>query len=333
MHHSGVECPCASAPGSFVCTFMVGMLTLSGNGQTNIWQDPYVKSEAVLFLYELDTDAHTAAMMMLQEEEDQDMFEAQDRYGFGFGDFGQSSFGGNGGSAGAYEIPQSLPPSMLSALSGSTSASLSASQGVMSASTGGGDHSASTRQSLGSTSLGVGSAAQDSNQVVDAKSDLANVQPDAKVADSKNGEEALPGPESKQPETVDEAASAECAHLPISLQDIDFLVTPHRGAPIVATRNLDGGRGDANGDIKAGNEQWEAKFDVEEGEAFVCVSAMASLHSEASSQNREVEVSILRLADNEQVCSSVLSTKQPSAIFSLGSHDSARSFVAVITNV
>ncbi len=39
--------------------------------QTNIWQDPYVKSEAVLFLYELDSDAHTAAM---------DIFDAQDAY-------------------------------------------------------------------------------------------------------------------------------------------------------------------------------------------------------------------------------------------------------------
>ena len=34
--------------------------------QENASTDPYVKTEAVLFLYELDTDAHTAALMTLQ---------------------------------------------------------------------------------------------------------------------------------------------------------------------------------------------------------------------------------------------------------------------------
>jgi len=91
--------------------------------QTNIWQDPYVKSEAVLFLYELDSDAHTTAMMMLQEEEDQGMFESADGFGaFGLGAFGEGAFG-NGGSASAYAIPQSLPSSMLSTLGGMSSSS------------------------------------------------------------------------------------------------------------------------------------------------------------------------------------------------------------------
>ena len=62
-----------------LCRFVFLLTTEWKRVQTNIWQDPYVKSEAVLFLYELDSDAHTAAMMMLQEDQE-DMFEAQDAY-------------------------------------------------------------------------------------------------------------------------------------------------------------------------------------------------------------------------------------------------------------
>jgi hypothetical protein len=56
---------------ALLCTCIFLLTTEWKRVQTNIWQDPYVKSEAVLFLYELDSDAHTAAM---------DMFEAQDAY-------------------------------------------------------------------------------------------------------------------------------------------------------------------------------------------------------------------------------------------------------------
>jgi hypothetical protein len=295
---------------ALLCTCIFLLTTEWKRVQTNIWQDPYVKSEAVLFLYELDSDAHTAAMMMLQEDQE-DMFEAQDAYGFGFGGYGQSSFGGNGGSAGAYEIPQSLPPSLLSALAGGLSASRSTSQSMTSRSTGGADHSASTRQPPG-----VGSASQDGNQAVDTQADpkdqAPDPQPDAKAEDSKDSEEAQTAPTNTQPDKVDEA-------IPLCLQNIDFLVTPHRGVPMVATRNLDGRRGDEDGDSRTGNEKWEVNFEVEAGESFVCVSSMASLHSEASLGDRQFEVSILRLSDKEQVCSSVLSAKHPSAIFSLGS--------------
>jgi hypothetical protein len=318
---------------AMLCRFIFLLTTEWKRVQTNIWQDPYVKSEAVLFLYELDSDAHTAAMMMLQEDQE-DMFEAQDAYGFGFGGYGQSSFGGNGGSAGAYEIPQSLPPSMLSALAGGLSASRSTSQCMTSRSTGGVDHSASTRQPPG-----VGSVSQDGNQAVDTQADLKDqAQPDAKAEDTEDSEEAQTVPTNTQPDTVGRAGVC----LPMCLQNIDFLVTPHRGAPIVATRNLDGRRGDEDGDSRAGNEKWEANFEVEAGESFVCVSSMASLHSEASPGDRQFEVSILRLSDKEQVCSSFLSAKHPSAIFSLGSPEVAgnnnlvaviKTFVAVIKTI
>jgi hypothetical protein len=64
---------------AMLCRFIFLLTTEWKRVQTNIWQDPYVKSEAVLFLYELDSDAHTAAMMMLQEDQE-DMFVAQDAY-------------------------------------------------------------------------------------------------------------------------------------------------------------------------------------------------------------------------------------------------------------
>ena len=97
--------------------------------QTNIWQDPYVKSEAVLFLYELDTDAHTAAMMMLQEEESEGMFEQSGgAVSFGFDAFGFADFEPDHVGAGSgprddklLDIPRALPASMLSALGGSAS--------------------------------------------------------------------------------------------------------------------------------------------------------------------------------------------------------------------
>jgi hypothetical protein len=68
---------------------------------------------------------------------------------------------------------------------------------------------------------------------------------------------------------------------------------------------------------------------------------MASLHSESSPGERQFEVSILRLSDKEQVCSSVLSAKHPSAIFSLESPEVAgdsivaviKTFVAVIKTI
>lgn len=66
----------------------------SGMQQANVFTDPYVRSEAVLFIYELDIDAHTAALMMLEEEEEQrSLLGAYDA----FGGFGEHPMGGYAG--------------------------------------------------------------------------------------------------------------------------------------------------------------------------------------------------------------------------------------------
>mmetsp|Transcript_8364 Transcript_8364/g.20362 ORF Transcript_8364/g.20362 Transcript_8364/m.20362 type:complete len:416 (+) Transcript_8364:100-1347(+) len=77
--------------------------------QGNASTDPYVKTEAVLFLYELDTDAHTAALMTLQEDESQgllDVFSESDAHAAS--DPFSSSWGGvAGGGGGSSAFPGS----------------------------------------------------------------------------------------------------------------------------------------------------------------------------------------------------------------------------------
>jgi hypothetical protein len=282
--------------------------------QTNIWQDPYVKSEGVLFLYELDTDAHTAAMMMCQEEE-QGMFEQEVFGALGGGALGNPGFG-NGATAGGVsnylEIPQSLPSSMLSALGG-TSASYSSEQGTASKTicSSGSEAALPTLSSPALSSennkdfdIGAGSAADDNAQ-------------NGEAATSSSNNKAEEGLNSSMDLAVKASSPAQSAHLPLTLEDIDFVVTPNRGAPLVANRKFNGKemQGENGGDsvVKA----WEcAPFQVSGDAALVCVSGMAPLYKEAAPV-REVRVSILRLPDREQVCCTSLCCTTPSQILQL----------------
>jgi hypothetical protein len=262
------------------------LLTFGDWLQTNIWQDPYVKSEAVFFLYELDTDAHTAAMMMLQEEEEEMSVEGYGAFGFGFEEFGQGGFS-NGGTADAYEIPQSLP---------------------------------SFSNSIGGQSVGKESDAKETNQPQEPKSE------DVKVPSPVNKNDVQGAPQEASADINAEAivtVPAAAAHLPLSLADIEFLVTPNRGAPIVVNRKpciQDRGETGENTDAKA---QWEAQFEMCEEESLVCVSSLTNWKRSGS-----VKASILTIPDRQLVCSSLLSAQHPSAIFTLGCGDSA--FVAVL---
>ncbi len=262
------------------------LLTFGDWLQTNIWQDPYVKSEAVFFLYELDTDAHTAAMMMLQEEEEEMSVEGYGAFGFGFGEFGQGGFA-NGGTADAYEIPQSLP--LFS-------------------------------NSIGGQSGGKGSDAKETNQPQQPKNE------DVKVPSPVNKNDVQDAPQEGPADINAEAivpVPAAVAHLPLSLADIEFLVTPNRGAPIVVNRKpciQDRGETGEHTDTKA---QWEAQFEMCKEESLVCVSSLMNWKRSGS-----VKASILTIPDRQLVCSSLLSAQHPSAIFTLGRGDSA--FVAVL---
>jgi hypothetical protein len=313
--------------------------------QTNIWQDPYVKSEAVLFLYELDTDAHTAAMMMLQEEEEQGMF--GDAYGgdheygaFGYDGFGQGGFG-NGGTAGAYEIPQSLPS--FSCTGGGQSASFSATK-ESSTQRGAPSKSTATNDAAplpsSTTLVGTGGAAIDKNQMDEPKTedkapctDMPEHAQEQEKAKEQTQQTAIVEKETLQA-TAEHALSAPLAHLPISLADIEFLVTPNRSAAVVANRKMRSieERAEAGGDgaVKA---SWDAPFEVgDEDEALVCVSALSHLCGSASScaDARDVLVSILRLPDMHCVCTQLLSAKQPSAILRWSANNGAGKYVALI---
>lgn len=280
--------------------------------QTNIWQDPYVKSEAVLFLYELDSDSHTAAMMMCQEEE-QGMFESGDAFGtFGCGGLGNAGFG-NGGTAGGVsnclEIPHSLPPSMLSALGG-MSASYAGGQGTTS----------KTTSSAASEAIppSLNSPALSSEHKKDSKISSGSVADEtarnceAVTSDSK-AEEAL--------NSGTDFISAQSAHVPLTLEDIEFLVTPNKFNPLVANRKSNGKEVQAGSGDAAETRRWECEpFQVCSDAALVCVSGMAPLHKEAA-PDREVLVSILRLPDREQVCGAKLCSKQPSQILQLPSEE------------
>jgi hypothetical protein len=279
--------------------------------QTNIWQDPYVKSEAVLFLYELDTDAHTAAMMMCQEEEEQGMFASGDACaGFGYGGFGQAGFG-NGGTASAnnFEIPQSLQWSMLSSVGG-TSASHSGEQGATSKST---NINSSSEEALGASSLQ--SPALTAEHIKSPEGAGALTQEEAAVVQDVK----VTRRESKAEEALTSNADpSQCAHKSLALEDIAFLVTPNRGAPLVASRTTNGKEAqDSAGDV-ADPARWECQpFQVSGAAPLVCVSAMAPLQRDPAACERNVQVSILRLPDREEVCSGSLCGAHPSQIFQL----------------
>ena len=299
---------------------VLSVLTSGGRWlQTNIWQDPYVKSEAVLFLYELDTDAHTAAMMMLQEEEDQGMFESGDAYGFDYGGFGQGSFG-NGGSAGAYEIPQSLPSSILSA-SYSTHQCSPGKPSNAGASNTGANVTEPSLPSPSSPSTGSGSAAQESNQVEEPKMESPKEE-GSKASEAIEARAQDVAEEIRRHDAIANAAPPEAAHLSLSLEEIEFVVTPD-GQPMVAARKLQ--HGEEQSDVaSSGKMQWEATFEVDEKDVLVCVSAMASLHTEASPPHRQVKVSIMRFEDKRELCSCSLSADVPSAILAVGGGSETR---------
>ena len=281
--------------------------------QTNIWQDPYVKSEAVLFLYELDTDAHTAAMMMCQEEEEHGMFASGDACGgFGYGGLGQAGFG-NGGTASAnyFEIPQSLPWSMLSA-GGGMSASHSSEQGSTSKST---NIDGSSEGALGAPSLQ--SPALTSEHAKGPQGAGALTKEEAAVMQGAKS----PTRESKAEEALTSIAGPpQSSHKSLALEDIAFIVTPNRGAPLVASPTTNGKESQDAADGVAGPPRWECQpFQVSGAAPLVCVSAMAPLQGDPAACQRNVKVSILRLPDREEVCSGKLCGAHPSQIFQLES--------------
>mmetsp|Transcript_92872 Transcript_92872/g.149938 ORF Transcript_92872/g.149938 Transcript_92872/m.149938 type:complete len:638 (+) Transcript_92872:319-2232(+) len=325
--------------------------------QTNIWQDPYVKSEAVLFLYELDSDAHTTAMMMLQEEEDQGMFESADGFGaFGLGAFGEGAFG-NGGSASAYEIPQSLPSSMLSTLGGMSSSS-STLQATPLKPIATGNDTSPAQPSPVLTFTGNEEKSEAASEMSAHLAQPVHLQ-EAKDMDApadvvkplSSDPQGCPGQKTETPkqkmEEVMEGKVMETqpdAHLPLSLEDIEFLCTPNRSSPVVVHRKPDHiqeracheQRGQAGGYAVAGGDgvvkvQWEARFEMGagQGDALVCVSALDSLHRQ-SARAREVKVSILSFPERGLVCSSLLNVQHPSAILALGSAAAGCTFVAFL---
>jgi hypothetical protein len=121
-------------------------------------------------------------------------------------------------------------------------------------------------------------------------------------------------------DAIANAASAEAAHPSLSLEEIEFVVTPN-GQPMVAARKLQ--HCEEQSDVaSSGKMQWGATFEVDEKDVLVCVSAMASLRTEAA--HRQAKVSIMRFEDKRELCSCSLSADIPSTILAVGGGSETR---------
>jgi len=303
--------------------------------QTNVWADPYVKSEAVLFLYELDTDAHTAALMMLQEDSENDGGLGLFGTGMGMGGMGgmgqgyhsstRSTFGSGSTNKSTKTsnntIPAALDPTFLSnvlnavasssshrpsAASNNTPAkpNLSASaQGKESNSgpSGSGAAGEGKESNLEGSTFAASASLSDSNQTEEPKIVAAHSHQRIPEEDENKGGRSSTSQAGSGSDSIATSLAFETTLTPQAGSeglppDEAFLVAAN-GNPSVRTRRRVDEEGTKTGDL----ETWTAELQLEgqpDREPLLAISALPSFSWEGRPQ-QQATVTISELADGK----------------------------------